>query len=251
VRVAGHATGDVVSISGPVRVTGSVDGDVSSITDRTFVGPRARVGGDLLYGDKRPTVAPGATVGGSIDQRNWSDGAGHWGWIGRLTWWLAVSVSTLLVGAVLLALAPRVLRAAEREARTHLGSSVGWGIAIAIALPVLAVLALVSLVGIPFGIALLLAFVPVLLIAYVTGAWIVGRRVVGDGRSPWVALLAGWAIVRVLALLPVAGALVGIAATVLGLGALVTAMWRARTPGAPAAPRAEPAAPGRPAAGPA
>jgi hypothetical protein len=54
--------------------------------------------------------------------------------------------------------------------------------------------------------------------------------------SPWVALLAGWGILRVLALIPVAGALVGLAATVVGLGALAVALWRAGRPGAPATP---------------
>ena len=50
----------------------------------------------------------------------------------------------------------------------------------------------------------------------------------------------------VLALIPVAGALVGLAATVGGLGALAVALWRAGRPGDPAA-RPEAPPPGRPA----
>ena len=57
------------------------------------------------------------------------------------------------------------------------------------------------------------------------------------------ALLAGWAILRVLALIPVAGALVGLAATVVGLGALAVALWQARKPRALEAPAAGPLAP--------
>ena len=116
--------------------------------------------------------------------------------------------------------------------RERLGATVAWGVAIAIGVPLLAVLALVTLVGIPFGVALLLAAIPVLVVAYVTSAWIVGRRVLRNrSTSPWVALLAGWGILRVLALIPVAGALVGLAATVVGLGALAVALWRAGRPG--------------------
>ena len=63
-------------------------------------------------------------------------------------------------------------------------------------------------------------------------AWIVGRRVLRNrSTSPWVALLAGWGILRVLALIPVAGVLVGLAATVVGLRALAVALWRAGRPG--------------------
>jgi hypothetical protein len=247
VRIDGRATGDVVSVSGPVRVTGHVDGDLIAVSDRASLGPAGRVGGDLRYGDERPVLAPGSSVEGEISNEDWADAANGWGWVSALWWWLAVSVSTLIVGALLVWLAPGALYAAERAVREHLGATVGWGVAIAIGAPLLAILALVTLVGIPFGVALLLAAIPVLLLAYATTAWIVGRRVLRNrSRSPWAAVLVGWGILRVLALIPVLGALVGLAATVVGLGALAVAMWRARRPGAPAARPEAPAA-GRPA----
>ena len=190
VTIAGHATGDVVSVSGPIRLTGRIDGDLIAVSDRALLGPRARVGGDLRYGDERPVLAPGA-----------------------------------------------------RAVAERLGATIGWGVAIAIGAPLLAILALVTLVGIPFGIGLLLAAIPVLLVAYTTTAWVLGRRVLRDrSQSPWAALLAGWGILRVLALIPVVGGLVGLVATLVGLGALAVALWRAHTPSAPAALE-----PGRPA----
>jgi cytoskeletal protein CcmA (bactofilin family) len=243
VTIDGHATGDVVSVSGPVRVTGRIDGDLIAVSDRVFLGRTAHVGGDLRYGDERPVLARGASVGGTISKEDWADAATGWGWVSVLGWWLAVSVSTLIVGALLVWLAPRALRAAEGAVRERLGASVAWGVVIAIGVPLLAILALVTLVGIPFGIALLLAAIPVLLVAYATAAWIVGRRVLRNrSTSPWWALLAGWGILRVLALIPVAGGLVGLAATVVGLGALAVALWHARRPGAPAATPDVPAA---------
>jgi hypothetical protein len=247
VRIDGRATGDVISVSGPVRLNGRVDGDLIAVSDRASLGPAARVGGDLRYGDERPVLARGASVGGKISKEDWADAGNGWGWLSVLGWWLAVSVSTLIVGALLVWLAPGALYAAERAVREHLGATIGWGVAIAIGVPLLAILALVTLVGIPFGVALLLAAVPVLLLAYATAAWIVGRRVLRNrSTSPWAALLAGWGILRLVALIPVAGALVGFAATVVGLGALTVALWQARTPRAPAAGPEAPTA-GRPA----
>ena len=234
VRIAGRATGNVVSVSGPVRISGRVDGDVIAVSDRAFLDPTARVGGDLRYGDERPILARGARVDGSVSNENWSDAVNGWGWVGRFAWWLAVSVSTLVVGVLLLALAPRALRAAEEAGRRQLVPAIGWGVAIMIGVPVLVVVALVTLVGIPFGIGLLLALIPVGAVAYVTCAWILGRRVAGRQTSPWLALLAGWGILRALALIPVAGFLVGLAATVVGLGALAVALWQARRPRAAA-----------------
>ena len=247
VRIAGRATGDVVSVSGPIRVAGRVDGDVIAVSDRAILAPSARVSGDLRYGDERPVIAPGARVAGQVTKEDWADAARGWGWVSRIAWWLAVSVSTLIVGALLVWLAPGALHAAERAVHDRLGATIGWGVGIAVGAPLLAVLALVTLVGIPFGLALLLAAIPVLLVAYATGAWIAGRRVLRSrSPSPWLALLAGWGILRVIALIPVVGGLVGFAATVMGLGALTVALWRARTPGAPAARPEAPGA-GRPA----
>ena len=238
VRIDGRATGDVVSVSGPIRVAGRVDGDVIAVSDRAILAPSARVSGDLRYGDERPVIAPGARVAGQVSKEDWADAGSGWGWVSALAWWLAVSVSTLIVGALLVWLAPGALYAAERAVREHLGATIGWGVAIAIGVPLLAILALVTLVGIPFGIALLLAAIPVLAVAYATGAWIAGRRILrSQSTSPWAALLAGWGILRLVALIPVAGGLAGLAATVLGLGALTVALWRARTPGATRGPR--------------
>lgn len=246
VTIAGRATGDVVSVSGPVRVTGRIDGDLIAVSDRATLGPSARVGGDLRYGDERPVLASGASVAGDVSNEDWAGAANGWGWVSTLAWWLAVTVSTLIVGALLVWLAPRALEAAERAVREHLGATVGWGVALAIGVPLLAILALVTLVGIPFGVALLMAAVPVLLVAYATAAWILGRRMLRNrSTSPWVALLAGWGVLRVLALIPFVGGLVGLVATVVGLGALAVALWQARrrtVSAAPAAGRPAPAA---------
>jgi cytoskeletal protein CcmA (bactofilin family) len=243
VRIAGHVTGDVVSISGPIRVSGRIDGDLIAVSDRAVLGRTARVGGDLRYGDERPVLARGATVSGKVKNEDWADAANGWGWVSLIGWWLAVSVSTLVVGVLLVGLAPAALYATERAVRERIGATVAWGIGLAIGVPLLAILALVTLVGIPFGIALLLAAIPVLLVAYATSAWLVGRRLLRNrSTSRWAALFLGWGILRVLALIPVLGAIVGLVATVVGLGALAVALWRAGRPAEPARP--EPPAPG-------
>ena len=246
VSIAGRVTGDVVSVSGPVRVTGRIDGDLIAVSDRASLGSTARVGGDLRYGDERPVIAGGARVGGTVSKEDFDDALAGWGWISWAAWWLAVSVSTLIVGALLVWLAPAALYAVERAVRERLGATIGFGVAIAIGVPLLAVLALVTLVGIPFGVALLLAAIPVLVVAYVTSAWILGRAVLRNrSTSPWAALLAGWAILRAAALVPIVGGLVGLAATVLGLGALAVALWRGGRSGASRATPDTPA-PARP-----
>src|SRR3954447_26136084 len=102
VTVAGRVTGDLVVVSGKLRVLGSVHGDAVSIADRAVLGPRARVGGDLLYGDEKPVVAPGARVDGDVRRVNFDKATGGLGLAVGFGIWLAITVSALLLGVLLL-----------------------------------------------------------------------------------------------------------------------------------------------------
>ena len=98
-----------------------------------------------------------------------------------------------------------------------------------VGVPLAIVLASATLIGLPLGLALLLALLPLAAIAYVSSAWALGRALVKDGNRV-VAFLAGLAILRVLAILPLLGALVGFAAVIVGLGLLVGAIGADRRP---------------------
>jgi cytoskeletal protein CcmA (bactofilin family) len=241
VTIAGRATGDVVAVHGRLVVTGSVNGDVVAVSRPLVLGPNARVGGDVHYGSSK-RIAPGASVAGTVSKENWDEAVGPaWGAAAHFVIWIAVSVSSLVLGLLLLWFAPRAAEAARDTARDALGASIGWGIGLMIGLPILAIIALITLVGIPFGIGLLLALLPLFAIGYACGCWILGRRMVGPPRGPVLAFLAGWGVLRILALIPFVGGLFGIAATAVGLGALVVAAWRARSGGGRVGPAAEPA----------
>ena len=229
VVVAGQVRGDLVVINGPVRISGRVGGDVVVAAGRTTLTPGARVGGDLVYGDERPSVPAGATVGGEVKRVDVGRIADPLGFVGGLAIWIAVTVSTLILGLVLLWLAPRGMDAIAAAGATSIGPVIGWGLLLFFGLPLLAVLALVTIVGIPLGIGLLLALVPIYSIGHTCGAWLIGRRLLSPPRSAVLAFLAGLAIVRVLGIVPILGGLVWFVATVLGLGAIIVAVWRARS----------------------
>ena len=228
VSVAGRVRGDLVVVSGRLRISGTVDGDVVAVADRATLAPGARVGGDLVYGDERPVVPRGATVAGDVDRVSVGEITDPVGFIGAAAVWIAVSLSALVLGLALLWLAPRALEAAFAAASTSLGPTIGWGLLLFFGLPILGVIALVTLVGIPLGVALLLALLPLYAIGYTTSAWLLGRRLVGPPRGRVLAFLAGLVILRVLAIIPIVGGIVWFAATVVGLGSLLVATWRAR-----------------------
>jgi hypothetical protein len=229
VRIAGRVTGDVVAVSAPVRINGRVEGDVVAFADRVVIGPGGRVDGDLSYGDKSPVITVPGAVGGKTEKLNFDDFIAPLGVVAAwIVLWLAMSISTLLLGLALLWLAPRALEAALEIARTKTGPAIGIGLAVFFGLPAVAVLLMITLLGLPLGLALLFALLPIYAVGYTTSAFLLGRAIVKHPTSRFLAFLAGWGILRVIALVPVLGGLAWFAAAVFGLGALAIAVWRTR-----------------------
>jgi hypothetical protein len=71
-------------------------------------------------------------------------------------------------------------------------------------------------------------------IGYVVGALALGRRVVKEDSSRYLAFLVGWGGLRLIGLIPFLGGLAWLVGTVLGLGTL----WVSRTKPAVMAPAA-------------
>jgi hypothetical protein len=225
VVVDGTVAGPVVAVNGDVLVRGTVDEDVVAFDGRVVV-DGGRVGGDVVS-RRRPVVQSGGTIVGSWERWNptaWRDGIAI---AGRIVVWLTFSISTLLLGLLLLLLAPRIAVAANVAFRENLGAAIGWGLVLTIGLPVVAVAAMLTIVALPLGLAVLFALALVYGVGYVVAAVLLGSRV-ASRTKPLVAFLIGWAILRVAAIVPILGGLVGFAAVVVGLGSVAVAAHRAR-----------------------
>jgi hypothetical protein len=174
-------------------------------------------------------VAADATIDGSTRRVHTNVNWEGFGWAGRLAWWLAVSVSTLVVGLVLVWLVGRARIRILEVGRTGIGPSIGWGLLLFFGVPILAIVSLFTIVGIPLGLGLLAALALIQALGYATTAWILGRSILRTSTAWVVAFLLGWGILRVAALVPVLGGLAWFAAVVLGLGALAVTIWRTRS----------------------
>lgn len=233
--VEGAVEGSVVAFNGPVDIAGTVAEDVVVFNGTVTVRSAAVVGGDLVSRTE-PVIEEGGTVEGEIRRNVGELFRDPFPFLGKLAAWLAVSVSILVWGFLLLFLAPRAADAVAEAWRSGGGPAVGWGLILLIGLPLVAILALVTVLAIPFGVGLLLALSVIYATGYTAGCWVVGRSILKPPGSRATAFLVGWAILRALALIPFVAGLVGAIATVVGLGAMAVAIWRARA----ARPAAQP-----------
>jgi hypothetical protein len=225
--IEGTVTGSVIVFDGRTDVSGHVEGDVVVFNGAVMVRSGAQIGGDLVTTDT-PTVEPGATITGQRQRVATRFDAGDIGFASRFVWWVGYSISTLVLGLLLLLIAPALDGAIDRTSRERTGASIGLGVAVFLLLPLVAVLFLVVVVAIPLGLFLLLALALLYTIGYVAGAHAIGRRLVKPPTSRFLAFLLGWGIVRLLGLVPFLGGLVWTVVSIVGLGVLWVASRRAR-----------------------
>ncbi len=249
-RVVGAVRGSVVVVDGDVVLSGLVRGDVVALDGPVRLLRGAHVTGDVWIAHGTLDVQVGARVDGDVHRGGLSF-LSPARLVTRLGFWIAISVSTLLLGLLLLVLGPHAADAVGRAGREAVGASIGWGAALMFGLPVAGFLLLVSLVGIPFGIGLLLGLALLYSIGYAYAAWILGRALIRRSRHGGprrvTAFLAGWVILRAVGFVPFVGGIGWFLAALYGLGAATVAVWRARRGAAPiglaAAPTPPPPAP--------
>ena len=225
--IQGVAHGDVVVFSGRVSVAGQVSGNVVALDGAVVLASTAQIRGDVI---SRGTVAvrKGAQVQGEIRENVPLSMRGPVEILGPLATWLAVSISGLLLGLVLLWVAPRASESVVATARRAPWASAGWGIGMLVGLPFIALVLALTLVGLPLALVVALALGFAMFVGYAWAAWVLGRALLPPPRGRIVAFLAGFAILRLVGAVPVIGGVTWVLAGAFGLGAGIVSMWSAR-----------------------
>jgi cytoskeletal protein CcmA (bactofilin family) len=286
VHVTGEVTGDLMAGSGSVEVSGRVGGDArlgagqvtvaGSVGEDLLVGvgqititSSGEVGEDFIFGTGRTTL-DGRVAGDVLGSTGTYDRRGSVGGVervnirqpeeeptiaDRLLGALRRFVSVLIVGALLLWLAPRFFGGSSELVRRRALASVGVGALTLIAFILLVVLMFIVLLllGLLLGVLglgsllavlvfgsllllIVLAFLITVTLGFVGPAIVglaVGRLLLPDTAASrrWAALVLGVLVVVALSSIPVVGPWIGFLIALFGLGAVVLRVWSPRRPG--------------------
>ena len=230
--VDGSVQRDATIYSGTTRISGAVSGNLQDHGDRLSMGSSASIGGTASFkGRHQPDVAPGAKLAHPLDITIISHkpeylSARHY-WHQALLWG-----SAFLVGLAFILFAPGIVSEAVR-ASDRFSTAFGFGSLLFIAVPVVAVILCVTLVGIGLGIAsILLYLIGIYSGQCFVGVWL-GEKILGTGlgTSAVIGRLAlGLLVIRILRLIPFAGGLLMAVVTVWGFGALIVALYHTARP---------------------
>lgn len=230
VQLAGHIGRDARVGAGHVTISNGIDRDLAVAAASVRLTSKATVGGKLRYwSESAPSIDEGATVRGGVVQRplpeGWRGDRVRHGFAGARFAWAGISfVSTLILGLVLLRIYPVFCRNAAGTIQARPGASLAVGGALVVGVPLVVLLCIVTLVGIPIGLLLGLLYVPTLYLARVFVMFWAGglllKRVSGSSSLGW-AFVAGLVLYALLSLIPFVGKFVTLATLLLGVGALL------------------------------
>jgi hypothetical protein len=224
VTISGRVTRSVVVVHGDARITGRVRGDVVAITGRVTVTSTGSVGGDVVS-RRDPHIAAGTVDGDvrGVDLRGIFTGV----IIGFLAYlWLAVTIMIVVLGLVFVGLLPRAADTAVAAGK-RVWPSFGWGLLIGVAGPLIALLILATVLGLPLGFTILSGLNVLAPLGYVTACLIFGRWFVKgtSNRARIGAFFAGFGMLRLIALVPGVGLVVWLVVCIYGIGAVSMAAW--------------------------
>lgn len=209
-------------------INGSVGRDVqATVTDLTL-GNGSRIGGNLAYVSRHEVSrAGGAAVGGTVSRqepRATESQANPFGALigGSFMFALYMFVALLVVALALVLLVPQFIHDATEVAVRSPWKTLLVGIVASIVVPAIIFALMLTLIGAPLAILLLLSWIVIVGVAVPFAAYYLGSLLISKSTdSPIWIMLLGTAIILVLYLIPIVGFLVWLVATWFGLGIIL------------------------------
>jgi hypothetical protein len=233
----------LVVIDGDATIAGRVENQVYIVNGTVTLKEGAWVGEEVLLYRADAVQEAGSTVVDGVHE--------EWGGftVTRGIWfgiWVSMTVAVVGAGLLFAAFGGRQLRGAAGMVTGQVGPTLLTALIVWIAIPIVAVLTMVTVIGIPFGIGVLVFLLPALwFLGYLVAGAAVGMPIVkattAEGTEhPYLQVFVGLLILQVIALVPFVGGTVAFFAGIVGAGALVYrafTAWRGTTAGRPATPQ--------------
>ena len=144
---------------------------------------------------------------------------------------IGMAVATLVAAVALAGLAARQVRSAEMLISREPGTTFLIGLGGVVLTPVIAILAMATVIGMPLGMGILMvvwplaSFVGYLVAAIWVGDWVLYRAVGDPDQRPYRSAIVGVVILGLVSIVPLLGIVTAIA-TMFGFGAIVVLAWR-------------------------
>ena len=222
----------VAGVADNVTHNGSVGAEFDVSVGNLTISDGASIGGDLTYqSENEAEIASGAEIGGEIthDMAAATEEIDVGFSFDSIVVGVVGLVMTAVYGTVLLLVFPRLTISASNQLLEKPLMSVGMGIVFLIVVPIVSILVMITVVGIPLGLIALLLYGIALFSAQVFVGMTIGRLIlsfIADGNRrliQFLGLLIGLLILFGISFIPYVGPWAPLIVVILGLGGLMLA----------------------------
>ena len=173
IRVDGSTGGALAVYGDSVVIDGEIRDAVAVVARNLELGPNAHIHGRLTYRTANaPQISEQAVISGGIQRSGFEFPGKDLEPVARTVVWVGVAMFTsglFLVAVLVVLLAPNALTSVVRELRSQPLASFLLGFALVICVPVAALLATLSIIGIPLGLVLFFIWPVILTLGYLVG----------------------------------------------------------------------------------
>jgi len=235
-NISGSVRDTLVVVNETATISGDIGNEVFVYNGEIRLEPSARIAGDLTLVNSQLVQADGAEVAGDVVERQGAEVAGELSRVAEAVSfiaWIGMTILFVVVSLVWAAVGGRQLSglAGLLAARPEL--AVGGALVFWIAAPIIAVVVMFTVIGLPLGLALLLVLLPIMwILGYVVAGTRLGffidelRGARTDLEHPYLTSVIGVAILQLIGLVPWVGGFVVLLAGLFGAGAIVVHAWR-------------------------
>jgi hypothetical protein len=212
---------------GDARIAGKIYRDLKAGVGSLILLPTALVKGKLDYSADNANFSDKARIVGKVKAYDRPDyGARYTGFVQKfaLTQQVLSFLSIFIVGILIIVFLPKQVEMVTEYMTAKFWQSLGWGILTLIVVPIVMVLLLITVIGIPLGILLSIAYFFALYIhgifsGVVIGKWILAKFRGGSLPLAW-PLLLGLILIHLVDLIPVVGWVVKFVLVLWSFGAI-------------------------------
>ena len=245
----GNVGRDALLFTAHANLSGKIGGGVRAKGDSLIIGSTAVIDGPVHFeGHNRPEVSSSAKLASPVDFKQMEKRESYRE-SGYYIWQVIWAAAFILFGLVLFALMPKFSQEAVAGAE-QIGVTAGLGVLVLFGVPIAAIIACITVVGLFIGISTLFVWYASLYFAQIIVGAVIGQWLMGRTNELWPLIgrmAVGLAIVRLCTTIPHVGGWVKFAAILWGIGAISLSIYRRLqpviAPSGPAAPYTPPMPP--------
>jgi cytoskeletal protein CcmA (bactofilin family) len=230
--IDGHLGRDILFFGGGINLNGGVEGGIREKGHTLIIGAGAQVGGPIHYeGEKPAEVSSSAKLVSPVEfkqmehRKEYRDSSYY-------IWQVIWAAAYILFGLVLFALMPNFSEEVVKSTEQY-GAAAGLGILVGCGLPIAALIACVTVVGLFIGISAFFLWYAALHFGQIVVGALIGKWLMGRTEEIWPLIgrmAVGFVVLRLCTMIPHAGWVFKYGAAFWGIGAISLVVYRRLQP---------------------